>query len=273
MPGARLATRTTLDPTTLVGTRMAAFRQDLDEDLRHFIPEGIIPIPTTHDVPAALVELRKFIRRQRNPLLDGMEFYGRAQQSGESFDTFYTSLRELFHACNFSGLSVCGTCTRRLCRSCTLSLQALADDILRDRVVISVLADEVRHKLLAVKDLTQQACVDLCRAEEAASQTTSRIPPQVARGSAVNAVKSSYQKQKKSSGSASKSSSGASSTSKGQPGQCSQCGRTAHTKRPCPAANRKCTACQRIGHFFVKVSICFWEEDGSFEAATGCIFP
>ena len=233
---------------------MAAFRQALDEDLRRFIREGIIPIPTTHDVPAALVELRKLIRRQRNPLLDRMEFYRRAQQSGESFDTFYTSLRELFHACRFSGLSVCVTCTRRLCGSCT-SLQALTDDILRDRVVTSVLADEVRHKLFAVKDFVKsasadhhthtkartdfslQACVDLCRAEEAASQTTSRIPPQVARGNAVNAVKSSYQKQKKSSGSASKSSSGASSTGKRQPGQCSQCGRTAHTKRPCPAVN------------------------------------
>ena len=121
-----------------------------------------------------------------------MEFYRRAQQSGESFDTFYTSLRELFHACNFCGLSVCVTCTRKLCGSCTSSLQALTDDILRDRVVTGVLADEVHHKLLAVKDLTLQACVDLCRAEEAVSQTTSRIPPQVARGSTVNAVKSSY---------------------------------------------------------------------------------
>ena len=51
-------------------TRMSAFRQTLDEDLRRFIREGIISIPDTSDVEEAKDELRKFIRRQRNPLLD-----------------------------------------------------------------------------------------------------------------------------------------------------------------------------------------------------------
>ena len=51
-------------------TRMSAFQQTLDEDLRRFIREGIISIPDTSDVEEAKDELRKFIRRQRNPLLD-----------------------------------------------------------------------------------------------------------------------------------------------------------------------------------------------------------
>ena len=171
-------------------TRMSAFRQTLDEDLRRFIREGIISIPDTSDVQEAKDELRKFIRRQRNPLLDRMEFYRRAQQPGESFDAWYTSLRELFHACNFTGLSVCSTCSGRMCAACTQGLSALGDDILRDRIVTGVLSDEARHKLLATKDLTLKACVDLCRAEEAANQTGSCLPSagQALNGSSVNAA-------------------------------------------------------------------------------------
>ena len=134
-------------------TRMAAFRQALDEDLRRFIHEGVISIPSTHDVPQVMDELRAFIRRQRNPLLDRIEFYRRSQHPGETFDSWYTSLRELFHACNFSGISLCSTCTGRWCDPCTQSLPDVADEILRDRIVTGILSDDVRHKLLTTKDL------------------------------------------------------------------------------------------------------------------------
>ena len=237
---------------------MSAFRQTLDEDLRRFIREGIISIPDTSDVQEAKDELRKFIRRQRNPLLDRMEFYRRAQQPGESFDAWYTSLRELFHACNFTGLSVCSTCSGCMCAACTQGLSALGDDILRDRIVTGVLSDEARHKLLATKDLTLKACVDLCRAEEAANQTGSCHPSagQALNGSSVNAVKSTYQKHKQAGGrstpAAAKGSSGPSRKSTSpdtSTKKCPNCGRSAHTRNPCPAANRKCSACHRTGHF------------------------
>ncbi|XP_065182546.1 uncharacterized protein K02A2.6-like [Sycon ciliatum] len=232
-------------------TRMAAFRQALDEDLRRFVREGVIVVPNTHDVPEAMVELRKFIRRQRNPLLDRIEFYRRAQQPGETFDAWYTSLRELFHACNFAGLDVCSTCSGRMCQTCQQSLQANTDEILRDRIVTGILQDDVRHKLLAMKDLTLATCVDLCRAEEAASQTSSRIPSQATGDASVSAVRSSYKKQK---GMASKqarapAAKDSKSGSKPSPDKCPNCGRTAHSKRPCPAADRKCNGCQRTGHF------------------------
>eukprot|EP00117_Sycon_ciliatum_P020010 scpid17310/ scgid17953/ len=235
-------------------TRMAAFRQALDEDLRRFVREGIIPIPDSHDVLDAMDELKKFIRRQRNPLLDRIDFYRRSQQPGESFDAWYASLRELFHACNFSELSMCSTCPARVCSTCSSAIQSLSDDILRDRVVTGILSDDVRHKLLATKALTLTSCVDLCRSEEAASHTTSGIPGQVPRGSAVNAMKSSYQKEKKSSSQAPKkpdAAAKASSSSKppGPVNKCHNCGRTAHTKSECPAAGRKCNGCQRMGHF------------------------
>eukprot|EP00117_Sycon_ciliatum_P024595 scpid74289/ scgid20605/ len=143
-----------------------------------------------------MVELRKFIGRQRNPLLHRIEFYRRAQQPGETFDGWYTSLRELFHACNFFGLDVCSTCSRRMCQTCQQTFQAHTDEIQQDCIVTGILQDDVRHKLLAMKDLTLVTCVDLCRTEEAASHTLSRIPSQAAGDASVSAVSSSYKKQK-----------------------------------------------------------------------------
>ena len=102
-----------------------------------------------------------------------------------------TSLKELFHACNFTGHSDCSTCSGRMCATCTQGLSTLGDDILRDRIVTGVLSEEARHKLLATKDLPLKVCVDLCRAEDAADHTGSCLPKasQEHNGSFVNAVK------------------------------------------------------------------------------------
>ena len=66
-------------------TRMAAFRQSLDEDLRRFIREDVIKIPPSADVPGAIAALKIFIRRQRNPLLGRIDFYRSQQHHSELF--------------------------------------------------------------------------------------------------------------------------------------------------------------------------------------------
>ena len=67
-------------------TRSAAIRQALDEDLRRFVREGIITMPSDPDADDAIVGLKSFIRRQRNPLLDRIAFFERRQQK-ESLST------------------------------------------------------------------------------------------------------------------------------------------------------------------------------------------
>ena len=83
-------------------TRVSAVRQAFDEDIRRFLREGIIPIKSTDDSTDIIAAVKLYIRRQRNPLLDRLDFYNRRQQRGESFDSFFTSLKELFNACDFS---------------------------------------------------------------------------------------------------------------------------------------------------------------------------
>ena len=69
-------------------TRMSAFSQALDEDLRRFIREGSIAFPDNADIADAIPVLQHYIRRQKNPLLDRIEFYKRRQQRGESLTHF-----------------------------------------------------------------------------------------------------------------------------------------------------------------------------------------
>ena len=89
-------------------------------------------------------------------------------------------------------MSVCQTCRPRMCADCPKALQKVNDDILRDRVVIGVLDDETRHKLLAQAGLTLDGAIRICRAEEAAKQTKEGISSSLG----VHVVKSTYKRQK-----------------------------------------------------------------------------
>ena len=240
-----------------MATQRAALRQALDEDLRRFIREGIIAVTDRDDTQVVIDALRGYIRRQRNPLLDRLALYGRKQQTGKSFDNFYTSLNELYKASDF-GLPLCQPCTSRVCGNCSAAVSQHTTDMMRDRVVCGILDDAVRHKLLAEPNLTLDKAAKICRAEEAAQQSGDSLPS----SGQVNAARhqSSYKRRQASS---SKSSSGpkpppasgshpasSPSTPASRPNsKCSACGRTPHTKNPCPALGRTCGRCHQKGHF------------------------
>jgi len=225
-------------------TRVAAIRQALDEDLRRYIREGVITLATDADSKDYVTALRHFIRRQRNPLLDRVDFYNRHQSQGESFDSFYTSLNELFKASDFR-TSLCSSCTGKLCNTCRESVRQRHSDMLRDRIVCGVYQDDLRHKLLASSALTLEDAVKLCRAEEAASMTNDDLPS----FGQVNATRrqSAYRRQK-SSGQRTAHTSGGHDPPR-TVAKCPDCGRTPHTKNPCPAIGQTCNNCHRQGHF------------------------
>ena len=174
-------------------TRVSAIRQCLDEDLRRFIREGTIVIVTNPVACDVLEAVKQFLRRQRNPTLDRIEFYKRTQQKGELFDGFHTSLKELFNTCDFVEHELCSASSPHACSTCKTNLARFHADMMRDRIVIGILDDTTRHKLLSTSDLTLEATVKVCRAEEAATQTSHHIPT----AGQVNAArKSSYERAK-----------------------------------------------------------------------------
>ena len=87
---------------------------------------------------------------------------------------------------------LCQTSRPRMCADFPKALHKVDDDILRDRVVIGVLDDETRHKLLAQADLTLDGAICICRAEVAAKQTEGGMSSPLG----VHFVKSTYKRQK-----------------------------------------------------------------------------
>ena len=212
-------------------TRVSAVRQVFDEDIRGFLREGIIPIKITDDSTDIIAAVKLYIRRQRNPLLDRLDFYNCRQQRGEWFDSFFTSPKELFNACDFSDLSLCSNCNACPCSNCPTVLLKVNDDTLRDRIVVGILDDDTRHKLLAEPQLTMESAVKM---------TTP---------SSANALRRSAYKQQKF-----KSQPAASQPPSDKPHttdkpKCPNCGRTKHTKSPCPASKVVCSNCRVVGHF------------------------
>jgi len=230
-------------------TRVSAVRQAFNEDIKRFMREGVIAVKDTDDAPEIVAAVKAYIRRQRNPLLDRLDFYNCHQQPGESFDSFYTSLKELFHSCNFTDGSLCSTCMPKLCGSCPDVLASANHNILRDRIVVGLYDDSTRHKLLAEATLTLDSAIKLCRSEEAARQTGDTITL----SASVNAIRKSSYKQRKSAldgrpTKLSKPDSPEAGRNSPSPAKCSNCGRF-HGRSTCPATDRTCYGCNATGHF------------------------
>ena len=167
-----------------------------------------------------------YIRRERNPLLDRLDFYNHRQQRGKSFGSFFTSLKELFNACDFSDLSLCSDCNACFYSNSHTVLLKVNGDILQDRIVVGILDDDTHHKLLAEPQLTMDSAVKMCRAEEAARQTGDTMTTP---SSANTFRRSAYKQQKfKSQPVASQPPSDKPHTT--DKPKCSDCGRTKHTQ-------------------------------------------
>ena len=92
--------------------------------------------------------MEEFAKGIINETLERHKFFQRQQEEGESFDDFLTDIKLLGQNCNFCSTAMC------------------YESLLRDRVVGGIMSDQVREKLLAVKKLTLEAAVEICRSAE-----------------------------------------------------------------------------------------------------------
>ena len=76
----------------------------------------------------------------------------RNQEEQESIDAYVTVLRNLAKSCNFC--------------------DCMCDSLIRDRIILGVNNNAIRKKLLQVRGLTLNQCIDTCRSNEA---TTSQM--------------------------------------------------------------------------------------------------
>ena len=114
-------------------TRVSVLRQCLDNDLKRFIRQEVIAVQDDDDVDDIIQKIQHYVRAQRHPLLDRVEFYKRQQDSGESFDSFFTSLRELHKMCDLKDSFLCLTCQSQLCSDCTHEIRSSEDQMHRPK--------------------------------------------------------------------------------------------------------------------------------------------
>ena len=106
------------------------------------------------DIDVVLKLLEDYCVGETNETYERYVFNKRDQQQGESFDTYLTSLRSLAKTCNFG---------------------ELRDNLLRDRIVLGLLDNATRKKLLAEPKLTLDKCVNICRANETTTKQFKEI--------------------------------------------------------------------------------------------------
>ncbi|XP_028415723.1 uncharacterized protein LOC114539296 [Dendronephthya gigantea] len=101
------------------------------------------------DIDIVLEKLKTFYVGATNVIYERYNFNRRVQEPSESFEAYVVALRALAKSCNYGHL---------------------ADDFIRDRIVVGVRENSLRKKLLQTRHLTLRKCIDICRASETTDQ-------------------------------------------------------------------------------------------------------
>ena len=228
-------------------SQVATLKSCLDEEIKRFMRQDVIQVPSGGNVEQILDALKSWIKKKHNCLLDRRDFYDRRQGQSEPFDNFFADIKELYACSDFLRDDSCATCT------------ANSSEALRDRILTGIYCNEIREKLLAEKSLTLEKAVEMCRAIESAALINKGMS---SNSGSLNRFKkeSSYKKQKKqnSSGNSAQSSDkfkGSSKSGDSSANPCSKCGYSKHTTSDgkCPAEGITCNKCGKMGH---KGSMC-----------------
>ena len=103
-----------------------------------------------------MTAIQRYVDGQINESVERRHFRQRKQQQGESFDDFLVSLRELAKACKFCS----DECIQKS---------------IRDQIVEGLLDGDTVEDLLKESDLTLEATISKCSAQEAAKQQRAEI--------------------------------------------------------------------------------------------------
>ena len=185
--------------------------------LLHLIGEDALEVFNTfefgleEDKEKPVEILKKF---DKNLTVERHIFNSRMQHPGESIDKCITDLRLKVKTCEY------GT---------------MADEMIKDRIVVGVHSDIVRGRLLREKDLCLTKAIDICKAAEASTKQLEKLTDEKKVEILQESRPRTYQagtknNRKKTTGPA-----------------CQNCGRN-HPPRRCPAYGKTCNACNKLNH-------------------------
>ena len=169
--------------------------------------------------PDVLKEKYQQLRNPRkNVILERFRFNSRTQHNEETFDQFLADLK---------------------CRVSTCEFGELAEQTIRDRLVIGVNNEDARMLMMREANLTLATAINICQVQESSENDTKAIQQpkevHVVRGHSVKATKYHGRNQ-----------------TQGKPklSACFNCGGNHdHKKEACPAYGAQCRQCSKRNHF------------------------
>ncbi|KAK7929206.1 hypothetical protein WMY93_005601 [Mugilogobius chulae] len=176
--------------------------------------------------------IRKFTEHfvpKRNVIHERACFYKRVQKPGESVEAFVRSLYELAQYCEFGGMK---------------------DEQIRDRIVIGISDSDVSQKLQLETELTLEKAIQIARQNEQIKQQNNSMRADCSLD-AMKQGKRQYDKKSTQPNAHSQQRRSEDRYEQQSSGNCSRCKRQHGKGQPCPARNKRCRKCNKIGHFEV----------------------
>ena len=129
--------------------KLASLRSIMGRDCLQIFRNLSLSPEQQESVQSCLDELETYFKPQRNVVYERYVFNSCVQSQDESVVPFINRLRKLASSCNF------GT---------------LTDELIRDRLVISIKDKDLKGRLLRQKDLSLQKAIELSKSSEVTNQ-------------------------------------------------------------------------------------------------------
>ena len=209
--------------TQTLQVQKADFRCCLTEAMKLHIKCAIeISDHNELSIEEILDQIQEYLRQKRNVALDRVAFDERKQETGETFDEFYVSIRKLSEEAD-------------LCDNCV-------EQRLTTKIMSSLKNTHVRQKLLAITPFPDlKTVVNICRSEESAYKDSNALNSKIC----IERV-SQYKSDKKK---WNQNSTVKNNENKSSNSMCKRCGLYHNNNSKCPAYNSTCLYCSKVGHW------------------------
>ena len=177
-----------------------------------------------NDWRVVMGKMEKHCIGEVNEIYERYCFNKRDKLPTETVDNFVAELKTLAKTCNFC--------------------DCLRDSLIRDRIVLGIKNEQTTKKLLRMRDLTLNRCIDVCRSEEVTSMQMKSLSEPVDN---VNLVKPKGKKSQRSSD--------GKLNMESKKISCKFCGfEHPPEKKKCPGWGKMCKKCKQKNHFAKKCS-------------------
>ncbi|MES9973307.1 MAG: reverse transcriptase domain-containing protein, partial [Candidatus Thiodiazotropha sp.] len=191
--------------------QLATFRQALGDDARRLI-SNIMRRDETPTIDSIITKLNEYCIGQTNEMFERYRFSMRKRKPEETIMQYVTELQAIARNCNFC--------------------QCMYESLLRDQLARGIENGVTTRKLLSMKNLTLEQCIDICSSEENTDTHYRQMQP-ARQSQEVYAI----------------------APPRGPPPSvtdrsCRFCGtRHQRTKENCPAWGKTCMKCRKKNHF------------------------